>query len=78
MSPNHGSPPSRHRRQPRALEESEELDAAQRRPPPAIYHGFCNPPRGVVRGRAPEDFRSLRHGVGKGKVKLQRVRRQQQ
>ena len=73
--PNRGSSPLRRRRRPCATKEAAGLDAAQSRPPPEISHGGRNPPQGVRRGRAPGDFRSLHHGVGKGRGNLWRGRR---
>ena len=73
-SPDRGRSPLYRFRRPCALEEAVVLDAAQRRSPPAIPRGGRNPPQGVGRGRASEDFRSLHHGVGEGRGHRQRVR----
>ena len=67
----------RRRQQPCALEKVAVLDAAQRRPPPAITHRFRNPQQGVRHGRDPECYRLLHHIVGEGRRRRQRGRRRQ-
>ena len=66
FAPNNRVTPLHRRRKPREVKEAAGLDAAQRRPPTAIFDGGGNPGRGDDHRGANKDLSSLHHGESGG------------